>query len=306
MSSNTVGYTESKTFRCLEDLEKAYIIGSGSPIRLCYCGMEDCEPGWRFGPYVRENYVIHVVTGGKGTFRVRDTDYELTKDRMFIIYPDEETVYCADEEDPWSYMWIGFNGREAEKITKAIGFFREEPVVELKSTDKIKEAMESILDAKQLTIAGTLKRNSAFYSVLSSMIEQSLSASASYSDPEDRYVSRAVDIITASYAERIKISEVADILGINRSYLSSIFKRSMQMSPQEFLINFRLEKAARLLRETEDQIGSIAASVGYTDALAFSKAFRQKYGETPSNFRNSAPTLESGDTKGGYTGKLGL
>ena len=120
------------------------------------------------------------------------------------------------------------------------------------------------------------------------------------------YVSRAVDIISTAYPDRVRISEVADMLGINRSYLSSIFRKKMNMSPQEYLINIRLERSAQLLIRTKEPIGNIASSVGYTDALAFSKAFRQKYGMTPSDFRKSAPALESGDTKGGYTGSLGL
>lgn len=306
MSDNTVGYTESGSFRCLEDLEKAYIIGSGTPIRLCYCGMEDCEPGWTFGPYVRENYVIHVVTGGRGRYKTANGEYELSGGSMFVIYPGEETVYSADDADPWSYMWIGFNGREAENVIREIGFLRESPVILINETEGIKAALERILEARQFTLAAAMKRSAAFYDILALMMEQSSNDSIFRDDPEDRYVSRAVEIISVSYAERVRIAEVADKLGINRSYLSSIFKRKMRMSPQEFLINLRLEKAAQMLRETKEPIGAIAAAVGYTDALAFSKAFKQKYDETPSDFRRSAPELASGSKKGGYTGKLEL
>lgn len=306
MGTNTVGYTESESFRCLEDLEKAYVFGSGSPLRLCYCGMEDCEPCWCFGPYVRENYVIHVVTGGKGTFVADGKKHELSGGNVFAIYPGEETVYSADDNDPWSYMWVGFNGREAENVIRKIGFLRERPVIKIERTDGMTAALERILEAKQLTVAAAMKRTAAFYDFLAILMEQSRKEGTFMDDTEDRYVSRAVEIIATSYMDRVRISEVADVLGINRSYLSSIFKRKMHMSPQEFLINMRLEKAAQLLRDTQDQIGSVAAAVGYTDALAFSKAFKQKYNETPSDFRHSAPELASGSRKGGYTGNLGL
>ena len=78
------------------------------------------------------------------------------------------------------------------------------------------------------------------------------------------------------------------------------------MSPQEFLINLRLEKAARMLSGTKDPVGDIAAMVGYTDALAFSKAFKKKYGETPTDFRNTSPQLEKIGIKGGYTSTRSL
>ena len=57
------------------------------------------------------------------------------------------------------------------------------------------------------------------------------------------------------------------------------------------------------MRETEEPIGSIALSVGYTDALSFSKAFKQKYGINPSAYRNEKPELAQEGQKGGYIGK---
>lgn len=306
MSENTVGYTESETFRCLEDLEKSYTMGSGSPVRLCYCGMEDCEPGWTFGPYVRENYVIHVVTKGKGKYMVNGRVYELSKGNVFAIYPGVETVYSADENDPWSYMWIGFNGREAENVVREIGFFREDPVVTINDIDRLRYAMEVILEARQLTYTAAMRRSAAFLDILAYLMEQSRMEGLHKDDPEDRYINKAVELIAISYSGRVRISEIADEVGINRSYLSTIFKRRMHMSPQEFLISLRLEKAAQLLRETEEQVGSIAAAVGYTDALAFSKAFKQKYKVTPREFRLSSPELKRENKKGGYTGDFKL
>jgi AraC-like DNA-binding protein len=120
--------------------------------------------------------------------------------------------------------------------------------------------------------------------------------------PEARYVNEAVNIIALSYSRPLKISEIADRVGINRSYLTSIFKREMHVSPQAFLINIRLENAARLLKETEDTVGNIAAAVGYSDPLAFSKAFKQKYGCTPSEFRRTSIVLEQTSIRGIYAG----
>lgn len=299
---NTVGYTESQDYRCLEDLDQAGNLMSLNPIKLYYCGMENCEPGWTFGPYVRENYVIHIVSSGKGVFTAGGKSYELSAGNMFLIYPGDVTIYKADEEDPWSYMWIGFKGREAETAISEIGFMRERPVLMLSETKHIRAAIERILDARQLTYADSLKRGAAFMDVLALMIEQSIYKKEARATSEDKYVDYAVELISNLYAEKIRIADIADKVGINRSYLSSLFKRKMHMSPQEFLIDLRLEKAAQLLRDTHDSIGSIAAAVGYPDALAFSKAFRQKYNETPSGYRNSAPELARRDRRGGYTG----
>ena len=101
-----VGLTDSVGFACLEDLQLSNSYMWGTAISLDYCGREDCIKGWKFGPYVRESYVIHMVKKGKGTFTIAGKTYELGPGQAFIIRPGEETTYRADDDDPWSYMWM--------------------------------------------------------------------------------------------------------------------------------------------------------------------------------------------------------
>ena len=61
-----VGLTDSVGFACLEDLQLSNSYMWGTAISLDYCGREDCIKGWKFGPYVRESYVIHIVKKAKG------------------------------------------------------------------------------------------------------------------------------------------------------------------------------------------------------------------------------------------------
>lgn len=302
MNQNKVGYTEAINFRCLEDLEKTYSLDIMNPLKLYYCGKEDCTPGWRFGPYTRENYVIHVVVGGRGTYRVGDKEYSISAGNAFLIYPETETVYEADKEEPWSYMWIGFNGYRAERICEEIGFSREKAVVAVRNTDLIGAALDRIFEARNLTTVNEMKRMAAFYDVLALMMEENREERPPRNPSDVTYVKMAVDLIITSYQHKVKIADIAAQIGINRSYLTNIFKREMSMSPQTFLINFRLEKAAQLLRETEDPIGNIAIAVGYTDALSFSKAFRQKYNITPSAYRTEKPELAQMDFRSKYVG----
>ena len=271
------------------------------PLKLCYCGREDCTPGWRFGPYTRVNYVIHVVLEGKGTYRVGEKEFHLRTGNAFLIYPESETEYEADLENPWSYMWIGFNGYRAERLCEEIGFSREQPVVMLQQTGLIGAALDRIFDARELTAVNEMKRRAAFYDVLALLMQENRREKPQQNPSDVTYVKMAVDMIISSYNRKIRIADIADQIGINRSYLTYIFKKEMSMSPQTFLISFRLEKAAQLLRDTEEPIGNIAIAVGYTDALSFSKAFRQKYHITPSAYRTEQPELQRSDLRGGYT-----
>lgn len=304
MSTYTVGYTEASGYRSLEDIDKTYPMRSCIPLTLAYCGEENCYPGWMFGPYIRSKYVIHFVNSGKGRFYVKGNIYELSEGQMFIIYPGLETKYQADSDDPWSYTWIGFSGYEASHVVKMMGFTEETPVLSVENMDDVSSAVHKILASRDLTMANRLRRTAAFMDILAMLIEQNRNSFVPQKYSQIKYVSMAAEMIANSYNKKLKIAEIADAVGVNRSYLSNIFKRELNMSPQEFLINFRLEKAAQMLKETEEPIGSIASTVGYTDALTFSKAFKQKYNMTPTEYRNSEPEMVLADSKGIYVGEL--
>ncbi len=78
---------------------------------------------------------------------------------------------------------------------------------------------------------------------------------------------------------------MADYIGINRTYLTSIFKEKMDKSPQEFLMQVRMSKACELLLNTDVPINVVAREVGYEDQMAFSKMFRKKNGLSPDQYR---------------------
>lgn len=299
-SKKTVGYTENECFKCLEDHQQVNTLSIINPLNLDYCGMEQCEPGYRFGPYVRENYVVHIILNGCGTLVVGERSYQVSKGEAFIIYPEQETVYQADDEEPWEYMWIGFHGYAAKKTVRVMGFTEEYPVIRVRNLELLRLEVEKMLEARELTLVNTMKRFSALYSMVSMMLEECPESQEVENPTNIAYVNEAVEIMMQSYSKKLKISDIATTIGISRNYLTDLFKNEFEMSPQSFLMNFRMEKAAQELRETNESVQNIGINVGYPDPLAFSKAFKQKYGMSPSAYRSSAVELVQCDTKGDY------
>ena len=84
---------------------------SGIP-SIYFCGHEHCQPGHSFGPAVRPHYLIHVVLSGKGIFKHQGHTYSLKSGDSFLIKPMDSTYYEADQNNPWEYAWIGFDGQE--------------------------------------------------------------------------------------------------------------------------------------------------------------------------------------------------
>ena len=64
-------------------------------------------------------------------------------------------------------------------------------------------------------------------------------------------------------------------LSLDRKYFSKIFKKELQMSPNEYLINYRLSRACELMETTTLTIAEIAATVGYDNQFSFSRVFKK-------------------------------
>ena len=91
--------------------------------------------------------------------------------------------------------------------------------------------------------------------------------------------------MNANYVHGITVKEVADLLGLDRSYFSAIFKEAIGIPPQKYLMKLRLEKAAELITVYNEKPSTAGFSVGYPDLYHFSKMFKQHFGVSPRHYQ---------------------
>lgn len=257
-------------------------------LRLDFYGYEDCLPDQFFGPAIRENYVLHYITDGKGYLEYRKQKIPLQKGDIFLLIPGEVTYYFADNQTPWSYYWLGISGIKAQEYfnlssihdtaylrsphTKALGKFIGTIVKDAERLDESK--------ASQLHVISQLFELMHQLNALSPNLDQETIS------PSQKLYREAKHLIDIGYnSQDISIQYIADKLGVHRSYLSSIFKDFHKISPKEYLLEVRMKRAKELLKTTDQPIKIIAYSVGYLDPLHFSKGFRQYYDCSPSQCR---------------------
>lgn len=101
-------------------------------------------------------------------------------------------------------------------------------------------------------------------------------------------ISRAIDILSADYAEAISLVSVSEKLNISTNYLSACFKKETGTTFTEFLTGIRIEKAKSLLVQTDLPVGEIALACGIPDLNYFSRLFKANVNTTPTQFRESA------------------
>ena len=280
-------------------MEKAYKLSfetaKSEGLVVANCGCSKTEPLHSFGPALKPNYVIHFVLSGKGIFSMDGKKYELEAGSGFLIPPGELAFYQADEKEPWTYIWVGFSGNKAQEYISGIGLSCRAPVFQSEEHEALYECVRDMMEHNIYGVANELRRVGQLHIFLSMIAKEN--PMEEDVGKGNQYVKRAVDYIQKNYHIPIKVTDIADYVCINRSYLYSLFQEALEMSPQQFLSRYRITKAAELLLTSSLSIESIALSTGYNDPFVFTKAFKQLKGMSPTTYRKEKKKEESKKNK---------
>jgi AraC-like DNA-binding protein len=99
---------------------------------------------------------------------------------------------------------------------------------------------------------------------------------------------KVLDYVRSHLSEPIKVADMAQRAHLSEAHFAREFKRTLGETPLEYVTRCRVERAQRLLKESELKIGEIACRVGLRNASHFSKVFREHVGMTPSQYRRGA------------------
>lgn len=254
-------------------------------MKVYYCGREDCESGHFFGPAVRSHQLIHFVLKGKGVYRTEYGEYEVKEGEAFLIRPEEVTYYRADQEYPWSYAWIAFDGSEADTVLKRYYPDRKLPVCAVAEPDAISQWFDGLLTAFGSADENQEKVLGYYYLIMSCLHQADRKNDTA---AEEGYYQKAAAFIRHNYSYPMQIQEIASYVGIDRTYLYRIFMHQAGISPKHFLSRQRLNQAKEMLAHTDYRITEIAYSCGYHDSSAFCRHFQKEMGISPSKYRNMA------------------
>ena len=260
-------------------------------LRLYQYGWEQCAPLHSYGPFVRNHFLFHYVISGRGQLDSAGQDgtsrlYELMPNQGFMICPGQVNTYRADENDPWKYVWLEFDGLRAAEYVDNAGLGLSQPIYHPLSEaqgEAVRDTMLYITDHNQASALHLVGHLCLFLDELirSSATRRELRGG----QLRDFYIQEAINYMEHNYRRELTVEELADVCKLNRSYFSKIFKENMGCPPQEFLIRLRLSKAADWLKGSVKPIGEIAALCGYPNQLHFSRAFRKRYGISPREWR---------------------
>src|SRR5271170_5191860 len=134
-------------------------------------------------------------------------------------------------------------------------------------------------------------------------IESPRNAKTRSSSEYSRRIDRVIDHLRANLHRPVKLTELANVACFSEFHFHRIFTAVSGETLNNFTNRLRLEKAARLLRYSEQSLTGIALDCGFSSSATFSRAFRSGYGTSPSQFRRTGEIKKSKIRKANHTGQ---
>ncbi|WP_432628263.1 helix-turn-helix domain-containing protein [Brotaphodocola sp.] len=254
------------------------------------------NPGFRVLHW-HEDFQFVVVHRGKIEIQTLDDSVVLTEGEAVFI--NKNVVHCVHQcgrchyhsiifPDYFLKFYFNFPGRtlvDSISANDALPFLKFEPTVPWQG--EILERIQNLLK---------IKSDSEFYSyevlvqltALWLTLRKNISLPAAVNPhPLNDRMQQFLRYIALHYAEEISLGVLASSANVSKSECLRCFKISLQTTPYQYLIEFRLARAAELLCSTDLPVGEIAGQVGFHQVSHFGKCFKEKTGCTPKEYRKN-------------------
>ncbi|MBC2605104.1 helix-turn-helix domain-containing protein [Pelagicoccus albus] len=241
---------------------------------------------------VLDEYQILFVSRGSGILETEETGpVSLEAPFVFLLFPGVWHRYRPDPVRGWEEHWIAFDGSYIRSLHEQGIVNRQQPIFEVGHADMILTQFQIVHDEAKAESLG-------FRRIVASAIIQILALSTSLPSRQKEEqqavrasIRKACFLIRERTNEAISAEELAAELNVGYTYFRRMFKRYTGLSPKLYHTQLRLERAKRLLRESDQTVGEIASHLNFDSPFHFSNWFKKRTGAAPKNWRESvSPT----------------
>ena len=247
-----------------------------------YSCVEDknLEPGVRYGPVIRDVYIVECCTDGYGSVIINGTEFDIKPRDCIVLFPGDTIIHTADFKKPREGVWCGIGGMKISSYLKLANITSNQPYAPKEAFDRIVEQIRIMIEINNCEDPGAeLRKSGCIHNLFGEILRYSKS-----SDDKGRYIQKAISIMEMKYSEKISVPDIAFELSLERCYFSTLFKEKTGKTPHEFLTELRIKKACILIENSEMPINEIAQAVGI-EPVNFSRVFKKYVNKLPSEYK---------------------
>lgn len=237
-----------------------------------------------------DNIFIYCLDG-KGWYSINEKRFEVGINDFFIIPATKEHLrYGADEQDPWTIYWIHFSGYDINTFNSSFHIELLDGPCQISFNEKGLELWNTMYKNLEMGfgIENLCKSNLCLYHFISTFLFPEKNSDHKKQVEKD-IISSSIFFMQSKFGEKLTLEGLASMNKLSASHFSLLFRKRTGMSPLDYFIHLKLQKACLLLLTTDKKIKNIAAALGYEDAYYFSRLFKKYIKMSPMQYRFSPP-----------------
>lgn len=254
------------------------------PIKILYVSSATYGGDWHSFMHAHDCTELFYVVSGTGQFKVEDHLFPVSADDMVILNPNVEHTELSRDNRPLEYIVLGVDGLEFSPPQDGDSRYC---VLQLQSQ---REAILPNLRSLLREAEGKLPGYELVCQNILEILAVQLNRRAEFSSaPGGRYASKECALvrryIDSHFKENITLSQLSDLVHINKYYLVHTFSQEYGISPISYLISRRLQESKYLLSRTNHSLSQISHMLGFSSPSYFSQSFRRAEKMSPLEYR---------------------
>lgn len=228
---------------------------------------------------------VFCIFSGAGTLTFRGQTYRLCKNQVVVLPAGEGHAYSSDEKDPLGMAWVEFYGGDSARISKHI-VDSQSPVIEGAVFLDVCAAMGML--QQRLMLDEGCNISLELYSLLLEILknEERFSSDKLSQNVQSNFI-RAEVYIDAHLKDKITNEQLADVCGLSLPYFLKRFKSIYHTTPQEYIMERRIQKGRYLLLQTSLSVDSISELLGFCNTSHFIRRFKEREKMTPAQYKRT-------------------
>lgn len=241
-------------------------------------------PGFSLGRSRPHGFRLVYVTKGTGWVEVNGRRYDTKAGSLSLLPAGLEQSCGVTGAEPVEAYWVQFDANLGD--AELVDMLKLPVCVDLGGCSEIVRLFESMVEAyNDASVTSVLRSKAALYEALACFLEKSrLTGGAIANIDHVVKLCKVLDYIDQHLADNLTLEELAKIAYLHPNYFVSLFKNLIGHPPIQYVNMRRLEKAKRLLEETDIHVSEIAAAVGMQNHY-LSRLFKQHTGVSPTRYR---------------------
>ncbi len=236
-----------------------------------------------------DNILIYCLQG-KGHYILDNKRYEVTSNQFIIIPATDKYIrYWADKDDPWTIYWVHYTGENIQPLNQSLNLYVNKGPTQIPFNEKAIEIWQNIYQTLEMGYSIENLCNAAFclhHLVATFLFPQRHVQHDKENDGD--MITKTINHMRDNISQKLTVEDMAIRHSLSVSHFSNIFRKATGMSPIDYFIHLKMQKACQLLYAHDDKIKAVAADLGYDDPYYFSRIFKKYVGSSPEAYRVTA------------------